>query len=442
MMDHIWLNRCKFLIFLLASSIFLSNCAFYTLKNEVAEIEKVSVLSGKVINNLSHRGPVIVILYSENGDKNEIVEYALPEDTGDFSFLVTEGAYYLAAFEDINTNFKYDEKEFWGYFGKPDQIIVPVNESASSESKERPNLEIQLLKTDGANSSFPMALETKALSGRNFRKIGQLTDLDDKIFRQENGSTGYWKPLTFLRDFGHGVYFIEPYDEDKIPIIFVHGASGTPVIWKKLVEQIDRQQYQPWFYYYPSGIQLDLIARGLNNVVKRLHDTYRFNELYITAHSMGGLVSRAFLMKNVFEDGQDYIKLFVSISTPWNGHRAASSGVERAPAVIPSWYDMVPDSDFIQSIYEREFPPDIRFCLFFSFRGGCRMNMGNNDGSVELASVLDSRAQTDADTIIGFDENHVSILSSQEVIGHYNEVLTSFTRVRGMDTRDYGITGR
>ena len=297
--------------------------------------------------------------------KKEIVEYTLPEDTGDFSFLVTEGAYYLAAFEDIN-----------------------------------------------------------------------------KIFMQENGSTGYWKPLTFLRDFGHGVYFIEPYDEDKIPIIFVHGASGTPVIWKKLVEQIDRQQYQPWFYYYPSGIQLDLIARGLNNVVKRLHDTYRFNKLYITAHSMGGLVSRAFLMKNVFEDGQDYIKLFVSISTPWNGHRAASSGVERAPAVIPSWYDMVPDSDFIQSIYKREFPSDIRFCLLFSFRGSCRMNMGNNDGTVELASVLDSRAQTDADTIIGFDEDHVSILSSQEVIVRYYEILNSLTRSRGMDIRDYGIMAR
>jgi len=149
-----------YLIFLLASSIFLSNCAFYTLKNEVAEIEKLSVLSGKVINDLSHRGPVIVILYSGKGGKKETVDYALPEDTGDFSFLVTEGAYYLAAFEDINNNFKYDDKEFFGYFGNPDQIIVSGKESASSESKERSDLEIQLLKTDGANSSFPMAIAT------------------------------------------------------------------------------------------------------------------------------------------------------------------------------------------------------------------------------------------------------------------------------------------
>ena len=100
-------------------------------------------MSGKVINDLSHRGPVIVILYSEKRGKKEIVEYAIPEDTGDFSFLVAEGAYYLAAFEDKNKNFKYDKEEFFGYFGQPDQIIVPVNESALSESKERPDLEIQ-----------------------------------------------------------------------------------------------------------------------------------------------------------------------------------------------------------------------------------------------------------------------------------------------------------
>ena len=82
-------------------------------------------------------------------------------------------------------------------------------------------------------------------------------------------------------------------------------------------------------------IHLDLIGSGLNGVIKKLHDTYRFNTLYVTAHSMGGLVSRSFIMKNVYEDGEDYIKLFVSISTPWDGHRAAEKGVENAPSVIP-----------------------------------------------------------------------------------------------------------
>ena len=67
------------------------------------------------------------------------------------------------------------------------------------------------------------------------------------------------------------------------------------------------------------------------------------------------------------------------------------------------------------------------------------MLMGNNDGSVELTSELDYRAQKEAQRIIGFDEDHVSILSSQIVIDHYNQVLTSFTRVRGMHISDFGI---
>ena len=76
-------------------------------------------------------------------------------------------------------------------------------------------------------------------------KFGQITTLDVKIFARENGSTGYWKPLTFLRDFGIGVYLLEPYDPDKIPVLFVHGAVGTPAGWKKLVATMDRTKFQP-----------------------------------------------------------------------------------------------------------------------------------------------------------------------------------------------------
>ena len=67
------------------------------------------------------------------------------------------------------------------------------------------------------------------------------------------------------------------------------------------------------------------------------------------------------------------------------------------------------------------------------------MFMENNDGSVELASELDYRAQEEAQEIIGFDEDHVSILSSPIFIDHYNQVLASFRLVRGMHISDFGI---
>ena len=67
------------------------------------------------------------------------------------------------------------------------------------------------------------------------------------------------------------------------------------------------------------------------------------------------------------------------------------------------------------------------------------MLMANNDGSVELASELDYRAQEEAKKIIGFDEDHVSILSSQIFIDYYNQTLASFRQVRGMHISDFGI---
>lgn len=421
-----------------ALSILLGSCAFFELKKEVAEIEVSYGLVGKVTES-SFRGPVIVILYSEKDGQKEIVEYTLTQDTGHFSFIVAEGAYYLAAFEDTNYNFAFDEQELAGHFGAPDRIIVSPDRLAPTGSRTIPDLNIQLTQTDGFPPGFPAAVDQESFGSKSFVKLGPIIDFDDKIFVRENGKTGYWKPLTFLRDFGIGVYFIEPYDPNKIPILFVHGAVGTPEAWKTIAGQIDRQQYQPWFFYYPSGLRLDRLGGALNNIVTILHSEHGFNTLYVTAHSMGGLVSRSFILKNVYEDRQDYIKLFVSISTPWNGHRASKKGVERAPAVVPSWYDMVPESEFIQSIYSRQIPSSMKYYLFFSFRGDCSMMMENNDGAVEIASELDYRAQTDAVRTIGFDEDHTGILASQNVIDQYNQILSSLKRGRGSRISDFGI---
>jgi len=418
-------NRFKIILLLMVAAVFLSNCGLYDLKKEVAEFETVYGFVGKIIDHSYHKGSVIVILYSDKDDKKKIVEYVLPEDTGHFSFMVTEGIYYLVAFEDLNNNFTYDDGEMTGYFGKPDPIEVRVEQMASSGSKSIKGLNIQLTRTDGFLSGFPKSVRDKKFKGESFAKFGTVANLDDKNFAQKNGTTGYWKPLTFLKNFGVGVYFAQPYDADKIPILFVHGATGTPFGWKKIVNEIDLNQYQPWFYYYPSGLRLDANANVLNYIIKKLHNKYRFDRLYVTAHSMGGLVSRSFIMKNVYEDEQDYIKLFVSISTPWNGHRLSEKGVKQSPAVIPSWHDMVPDSEFIKSIYKQKWPSDLKFYLFFSFRGDCKLMLANNDGTVELSSELDYRAQADAEGMVGFDEEHEGILYSQKFFDYYNQILTS-----------------
>ena len=422
-MKHLFSASKISVLIILCLIISFSGCGFQQLKKEVAEVEKTYALAGKITLPSSARGSIVVMLYTLKEGKNEIVGYTIAADTGHFTFFMPKGVYYLAAFEDLNHNLSHDEGEPAGYFGAPDKVILPPTGGASTSENELLNLDFRLKQVDRFLSGFPATIDARKISKSVFAKFGQVTTLDDKIFSLENGTTGYWRPLTFLRDFGIGVYFLEPYDPDKIPVLFIHGAVGNPADWKKTVDQMDRKKFQPWFYYYPSGIRLEDSSAALNEIVKRIHAAYRFKTLYVTAQSMGGLVARGFIMKNVYQDKRDYIKLFVSISTPWNGHRLTAKGVEGAPAAIPSWHDMIPKSEFIQTIFKKDFPPGLKFYPLFSYRGDCSLFLANNDGTVELSSELDHRAQDGAEKIIGFDEDHGSIVFSPKFIEYYLKIL-------------------
>jgi pimeloyl-ACP methyl ester carboxylesterase len=206
-------------------------------------------------------------------------------------------------------------------------------------------------------------------------------------------------------------------------VLFVYGASGHAQNWRVLFERMDRRNFQPWFFNYPSGLDLAFIGGALEGVIKWLHGRYGFDTLFIAAHSMGGLVARYAILQNVYEEEADYIRLLVTISTPWGGHRAASQGVKYAPAVVPSWRDMVPDSPFIAGLYERPLPATIPHCLFFSYSGRSGIMDENNDGAVTLESQLDYRVQRHVRSLHGFDEDHVDVLYSKDVVETFNTIL-------------------
>ncbi len=420
------MSRTTFILFVLVL-FFSSGCVFFDLEKEMAEYEKTSGLVGQVHGNISEKHPVVVVLYKEEKQGFEVFQYLITDETRHFSFLVQDGVYYISAFEDSNRNFIYDENEVCGYYGSPDGIIANAKERAVKNVKPKPLLDIELKQS----SQYPAAMPRDVADGdfvvKSFKKLGVVTTLDDEIFNQKNGSLGYWKPLSFLKDVGVGIYFLEPYDPDKIPVLFVHGAVGTPIGWQPIVDQLDRRRYQPWFYYYPSGLRLDTIGGALNTLVTELSRKHHFTTLHIIAHSMGGLVSRDFIIKNVIEEQQTYIDKFISMSTPWGGVSTAALGVKKAPAVVPSWYDVSPDSDFLKEIYEKPLSGKVEFHLLFGVRGKCSMMMKNNDGTVEIASEIDHRAQEDAAGFYGFNEDHMSILSSDRVIKKIVELIETNT---------------
>ena len=56
-----------------------------------------------------------------------------------------------------------------------------------------------------------------------------------------------------------GLYFLQPYDPDRIPVVFVHGLISTPFDWVKTINGLQadpeiRKRYQFWVFAYPTGI--------------------------------------------------------------------------------------------------------------------------------------------------------------------------------------------
>jgi hypothetical protein len=409
----------KINIILLIICFILTGCTLVKLKKEVKETLESSILVGRVSTAFPGKGPIVVAAYSKHQGKIEMEpHYSILHDAGEFELGVPKGNYYVFAYWDKNSNLIYDPGEPAGQYGKPKLISAPAGGVVLGVDFAIPE--------KGGNIDLPHGCEISSVKPKRLhsRLAGAVMDLDDELFSEAYGGKGFWEPSTFFEEVGGSIYFLEAYDPKKIPILFVHGAAGSPKGWQYFVDNIDRTRFQPWFFYYPTGARIQSIAYLLFWKLFNLQIKYKFKELYITAHSMGGLVVRSFIMD--YGKYCPYVKLFVSLATPWGGDRMAEYGVKQSPAVIPSWIDMQPEGEFMKSIYSTKMPENISFYLFFGHRGSRNPFRSNNDETIAMSSLLDWRSQSEAKRVYAFNEDHASIASSKNVLAQYNTIINSF----------------
>ena len=414
--------------FFLMLSFLLTGCTFMQLREETKFAKKSVVLVGNVSSTNSFRDmPVIVAAYSKKDSKRTIVHYTTLHELGPYELMVSTGTHNIVAFGDMNKNLIYDKGEPAGQILSAEQVSAPAGGVAG-------NLDIVISEQNSKKIDFPVGSKIPPKEHKKFHSTspGAIAKMEDYLFSDEYGKKGFWTAIAFFREISGNVYFLEEYDPAKIPILFVHGAAGSPQNWRTFFKSIDRSKYQPWFFYYPSGASIDSMSYLLFWKLQNLQKKYKFKELYITAHSMGGLVVRSFLVN--YGHFFPSITNFISISTPWGGEELAEMGVKYSPAVIPAWRDMQPGSDFINSIFRKKMPPTVEHYLFFGHKGNRNILRPNNDKVVTLTSQLDQRSQRDAKMIYGFNEDHVGILSSKQVISQYNAILADIhqkTKISG-----------
>jgi pimeloyl-ACP methyl ester carboxylesterase len=116
------------------------------------------------------------------------------------------------------------------------------------------------------------------------------------------GEKGMFRPGQYLEQ--TGLYMMEPFREDKIPVVFVHGLGATAWTFLEMVNDLRgdpeiRERYQFWFFQYPSGLSFAISAlvcrRTLNQAQSLFNpegDLPDMDRIVLVGHSMGGLISR------------------------------------------------------------------------------------------------------------------------------------------------------
>ena len=243
--------------------------------------------------------------------------------------------------------------------------------------------------------------------------LGEIADLNNPKFSSAAGELGMWKPFEFVQRYGFGIYFMEPYDPKRTPVLFVYGISGSPQDWRTILEKMDRRKHQLWFCLYPSGIRLDKAANGLSSAILLLKQRYGVKQIDVVAHSMGGLVSRGAIQRAVSLAGTNFIPHLVTISTPWGGHQAAELAVKHLDFPVPSWRDMAPGSDYLKEILNQPLPTGTRHDLLFSYKSSSSLSLpSENDGVVAVPSELLPQVQEQAASVLGVFQDHMGILAS------------------------------
>lgn len=404
----------------------LAGCAgFRKLGRDLRFMERTSIVTCRIANAGEHRRVIgLVIEWDRETDKVRSADYAKVGDVGVFGFFVERAEnQYLLAFSDRDGNQQYDPGEpAWIHSdasGNPVPVAIdPSTRKARLQGtlSTRVRLPEKLL---AAGRGFKGARSAdEAASGYRIPvDLGTIANLDDPKFSSKAGSDGLWRPASFPMESGIGIYFLEKYDPTKTPVLFVYGAAGSPQDWRTFFAKIDRSKYQPWFFFYPTGRRLDEMGTALDNGIRLLQAHHGFQRLHVVAHSMGGLVSRSFVVKNAIDDRNPYIHRFVTLSTPWQGHAAAQMGIDMAPSAVPSWYDMTTDSGFQKQVFSRRLKGRVDHLLIYGHMPkGAKPLEEQTDGTVSVKSQLAPRAVADAVRVSGYQADHVGILSNETAI--------------------------
>ena len=149
----------------------------------------------------------------------------------------------------------------------------------------------------------------------------------------------------------HGQSYLvarEPFQANRIPVVFVHGTTSSPARWADMVNDLEadpwvRQHYQFWFFSYDSGNPIAYSAMLLRNALRKAiqtHDPHGNNpclqHMIVIGHSQGGLLTKMMVIDSgdrFWQNASDTPLDELKISEPTRAVLRDSMFVEPLPFV-------------------------------------------------------------------------------------------------------------
>lgn len=385
---------------------------------------------GQFIDNplLNKDCPLAVAALAATDTGFELVDITHLVRTNSFYALhLPPGDYQIVTLADLNNNGLYTNAEIG--------TVVPLHlDKDTYPYYVAGSLDITFTMSPPPSFPSPLEIQVQAPVVNSeqpsiFYPKGTIRQLDDPIFSATFARIGMYSPADFMEQAPMMFYTLEEDCGYKIPVVFVHGVGGSITDFASIVGALDRQRYKPWFYYYPSGADLEKLAHlfyriFLSGKVIPLDDR---SPLIVVAHSMGGLIVRQAI--NYYQDvpEENKINLFISIATPFGGHPDAKMGIENAPLVLPSWYNMNPDGKFIRELYTKPIPDFMEHHLFYAYGNPSTLKLGeNSDGVVPISSQLHPPAQEQSTRQYGYNQSHRTILTDKDMIAVLLQLIGTY----------------
>jgi pimeloyl-ACP methyl ester carboxylesterase len=271
------------------------------------------------------------------------------------------------------------------------------------------------------------AAEADPASSSLRSSILEIASLEDFRFAPEIERKGRRDPMEFEREVG-GLYIIGPYSRDRLPVVFIHGINASPRSFRYLIENLDRDTFQPFAFYYASGGALGDATQQLARALAELASRYDVQSIAIVAHSMGGLIARQWLVNE--QPSKIAVPILITLSTPWDGHAGAAVGARMMPG-RRAWHDIASGSTYLADLFQaysgaaKRMPERTQHHLMFSYRRSWMSPGRSGDQVVSVASQLRYPAQAEASRLYGFDVSHIGILENPEVAALLQELLKS-----------------